>query len=398
METRDKLKFLWELLQCSYPIHGWVYDGSGALLEGDDDSENLRQIFVQSRCLEYAVGYVGNSPVCLSSLLGLLWGAVFEGEGESRRIHVIGPVLNAELPRKTIEDTAKRHLKESQEREAFTELLSKLPVVPFPLFQHYMLMLHYCVTGEHAVLSDIQYQIKSDQQKRNSAKKPIRDRHQTYMAEKQLLYHVREGDLNYQAAQSRAAAVSTGVQIKTQDPVNQALISTTTFTSLCTRAAIEGGLSPDTAYTVGDTYIQAMISCKTVSELGALSHNMYEDFISRVHKERQNKHLSKAVSECCDYIQMHPEEELSISVLAKLSGYTDYYLSRKFKKEMFCSINEYIDIVRIERAKLLLETSDESIAEIASSLHYCSSTYFSDTFRRIVGKLPMQYRKEKQPR
>ena len=59
------------------------------------------------------------------------------------------------------------------------------------------------------------------------------------------------------------------------------------------------------------------------------------------------------------------------------------------------SINEYIDCVRIERAKILLETTQESVADIATALHYCSSSYFSDTFRRITGKLPTEYRKGK---
>lgn len=70
--------------------------------------------------------------------------------------------------------------------------------------------------------------------------------------------------------------------------------------------------------------------------------------------------------------------------------------ARKFKKEMHMSIHEYTDCVRIERAKMLLETTQESVADIAAALHYCSSTYFSDAFRHITGKLPMQYRKETQ--
>lgn len=390
---QEKLSFLCELIRCSYPIPLSVYDSAGTLVHTDSESESLQQMFVGTGCLDYAVRFTGKAPLCLSSLLGLLWGAAYTGEGDQRRVYVIGPVLNAELPRKTIEDTARRHLTEPKLRSDFVGFMSELPVVPFPLFQHYMLMLHDCLNGERVSVSEIEYQKSIQQEGAGREKRPFRDRHQTYMAEKQLLYHVREGDMNYRSAQARASSLSTGVRIKAQNPITQALISTTGFTALCTRAAIEGGLSPDTAYTVGDAYIQAMIDCGSVSELGALNHRMYEDFIQRVHKQRQNTALSGPVSECCEYIQLHPEEELSIAVLARLTGYSDYYLSRKFKKEMHMSIHEYIDCVRIERAKMLLETTKESVADIAATLHYCSSTYFSDTFRHITGKLPTEYRK-----
>ena len=123
---------------------------------------------------------------------------------------------------------------------------------------------------------------------------------------------------------------------------------------------------------------------------------MYMDFIQRVKNARTNPHLSSTVRECCDYIQTHAESELSIAVLAHQFGYTGYYLSRKFKKEMHVSIADYIDFVRVEKAKILLESTFDSIADIARSLHYCSSTYFSETFHRVTGMLPNAYRKEKQ--
>lgn len=217
------------------------------------------------------------------------------------------------------------------------------------------------------------------------------------MSERALLHCVREGDLNYQAALSKAASLSSGVRIQTRQPVNQAIISGASFISLCTRAAIEGGLSPDTAYTIGDGYIQSLISCRTVSEVGAVNHAMYEVFIRRVHRMLEGAPLSAQIRSCREYIEMHPEEELTLSQLAARAGYTDYHLSKKFKTETGESINDYINRVRIERAKILLETTKMPISEIAMQLHYCSPTYFGTRFREIAGMLPSAYRKEKQP-
>ena len=267
-----------------------------------------------------------------------------------------------------------------------------MPVIPITMFQYYILMLHYCLTGEKLTTSDIQYQ-KSRQGIPGQQEDPARsDRYQTYLAEKQLLYHVREGNLDYRQAWERAASLSNGIRVKNEDPLKQALTSTTSFVSLCVRAAIEGGLPPDTAYSVGDAYIQSMAGCKKIPELGALNHAMYDDFIRRVHRVRTNSGLSRPIMKCCEYIDLHAEEELSIPILGRNAGYTDYYLSRKFKAEVGESINDYINHVRVERAKMYLETTTSSISEIALKLHFCSSTYFSSVFRRITGKLPSEYR------
>ena len=393
MDQENKLQFLLEMIRCSGDISYWIYDSEGELLHSQSVNEDFHLIFQRSGCLQYAMGQVGNAPMCLGENLGLLWGAVFTGEEETRQLHVIGPVQNTEISQRALDSVARSMIHTSERRRLFTELLTNLPVIPLPLFQHYILMLYFCLTGERLRISDVQYQ-RYTQSGIKPRENLTRDRHQNYMAEKRLLYHIREGDLNFKPAQEYAASLSSGIRVHSDDPLKQVLITTASFTSLCTRAAIEGGLPPDTAYTVGDTYIQAMIDCKSPAELGALTHAMYEDFVRRVHKVRTNHKLSPQILACCEYVQLHMEDELTISILAKQAGYTPYYLSRKFKAEVGESIADYIDIVRIERAKMLLETTNQPISEIARTLHYCSSTYFSDTFKRITGKLPREYRQE----
>ena len=91
---------------------------------------------------------------------------------------------------------------------------------------------------------------------------------------------------------------------------------------------------------------------------------------------------------------MHLEEPLDLKGLADRVGYTEYYLSRKFKQEMNISIGGYIRQARVERAKVLLTTTDLSIADIAERLQFSSSSHFSDSFRRLVNVLPQAYRRE----
>ena len=144
-----------------------------------------------------------------------------------------------------------------------------------------------------------------------------------------------------------------------------------------------------------DSYIQSMSDSRTISELTGLMYEMYDDFIQRVHQCRTNPELSKQIRSCCDYIELHLEEDMPLSMLAQRIGYTEPYLSRKFKKEMGINISDYIRFARVERAKLMLTTTDLPITQIAQRLHFCSSSYFSEIFRVVAGQTPQQWRAQK---
>ena len=63
--------------------------------------------------------------------------------------------------------------------------------------------------------------------------------------------------------------------MKSTDPIRQAKYSVVAFITLCTRAAIEGGLSSEIAYTLSDTYAQSVDMAQTVSHVAAVSHAMF---------------------------------------------------------------------------------------------------------------------------
>ena len=85
-------------------------------------------------------------------------------------------------------------------------------------------------------------------------------------------------------------------------------------------------------------------------------------------------------------------EELELKELAAMVGYTGYYLSRKFKKEMGVSVNAYIRAARLRQARILLTESRMSVQEISDRLHFCSRSYFADVFLKSEGISPNDYR------
>ena len=382
-----------EALTCKPTIYSSCYDYEGTLLRSNCPDTFFHTAFERVGCLRYMLEYAKASrlPLILSAELGALWCACFA----ENAIYVIGPVFNTEISMASIQEAIGRYDLTYSMRVRLQEAMKALPVVSSITFFQFGVMLHFLLTGEKLSRSDLQLQErKTGAAKKNAQSK--RDRHQTWMVEQALLEHIRKGDLDYASTMARAGLLSKGVQVKTEDAVKNAILSAYGFTRLCTRAAIEGGLSPELAYTLGDNYSQSLLDCKTISEVVVTNHAMYEDFIRRVHQSGSNPGISRQIRFCQEYITLHTEDDLSLGILAEKVGYTESYLSRRFKAETGDNLRDYVQFARIERAKLLLETTTMPISEIASSLHYCSTTYFGTRFREVTGMLPSAYRKEKQ--
>lgn len=397
MEIFQRMALLAELVQCGGQIFTWCYDQKGQLLRSNcPDEAFLSGAFELFGCkrqmMEY--GAVHDTPITLGTALGILWAAAFEKEGGTlKRAWVIGPVFYQDVSMRGIEKGL-RYYSRLEASVSWTihlqHILAQVPVVQNTILHRYTLMMHYCLTGEHLTISDINSEtpLKVD----DSSQLPAHDRHKVWMAEQGLLQMVRIGDMNYKQALSISMSLSTGVPIHSDDALRQSKISVIVFTSLVCRAAIEGGLSPEEAYALGDSYIQAAESAKTLDDLNPLSLMMYDDFIRRVHKCRTNPQLSRPVQQCVDYIEMHLDQKIRAADLAAVVGYTEYYLTHKFKAETGLCINNYIKFAKIERAKVLLKSTDQTVQEIAASLCFSTRNYFSRVFQEVTGKTPIEYR------
>jgi len=390
-----------ELLKCGTNIPLWNYDTEAHLLDTNAEHLVLDKVlgFIGGTryMLEYAQSH--RKPLVLGSDMGLMWCAVFESEKEMlKSIYLIGPVYNAEVSVSFLEDSAERYHIDAAFRRQYVAIMKEIPVVPSLMFQQYCLMLHYCVNGEKLNRSDIQYQPRNKviNPLPTETDPPEYNRLQAYLSEQTLLQLLREGSINYKHAISQAEHLFSPIHPRNRQSLQKAIITSASFVTLCVREAIRAGISTDTAYAIGDGYIDSMAQCKTLSDLTSLTLSMFEDFLFRVRKHRTNPKVSSQIRSCRDYIELHAEQELKLSELANHVGYSEYYLSRKFKREMGLSISAYIRYVRVEHSKMMLVSSGVPISQIADSLHFASSSHFSESFRDVTGKTPQQYRTENQ--
>lgn len=405
----ENLRLYQELINCGNNIYHWIYSSEGALLFTNCPEHILNLVFMESGCLDALLNDKSTAmrPVYLSAQLGLQWCGAVEDTSE-RYYHVFGPTFSADPQIAGLEASLKQFPMPRSFFLRLIKVLEKLSSVSTTMLLQYAVMLHYCVTGESLGRDEVvsltskprspSFFGQDHSGKSSSVQPPTDARRQNRMAEQALLEHVKTGNFNYQKVLNNAGNISHGTKINSMDPVKQNAISVVIFTSLCTRAAIEGGLCADVAYSLGDSYIEKVFTAKTPTELRIIADDMYDTFIQQVHNLKQNHTVSPLIANCIQYICSFPEEDLSIGTLAQRIGYTEYYLSRKFKKEVGVSINEYIREKRIRYGEMLLKTTDLSIYQIAEQLRFCSSTHFSSCFRNITGILPADYRQQHSPK
>ena len=398
MDIHEKVSLLQELVACCDAISTWCYDAKGELLFSNCTDETvLNTAFSAFGCRSILMEHtnIWNNPFLLGTSLGLVWGAAFEREdGVPRRFWLLGPVFYATTTKGQIElgyDLYRGLELSVAWKEQFMQAAARLPVVTNVLLGRYLLMLHYCLTGQTLHYSDIVMPTELLRPAK-PAEPTKRDRYQVYAAERALLDMVRNGDLNYAEAFSNSSLLSSGVPVSGPDPLRQVKSSITVFTSLVCRAAIEGGLSPEEAYSLGDAYIQRAENARSQQELLNLPATMYDDFIHRVHRCRTNPRYSPMVQKCVDYIDLHLEQKIQAADLAAQLGCDDYYITRRFKRETGYSLTNYIKFAKIERAKVLLQSTRLTVQQIADGLGFTTRSYFIQCFKAVTGRTPTAWR------
>lgn len=94
-----------------------------------------------------------------------------------------------------------------------------------------------------------------------------------------------------------------------------------------------------------------------------------------------------------EYIDEHYREPLTLEILADNCHGSPFHLQRTFKRIAGLTPVEYIQKVRILKAKHELATTDKSVAEVGLRVGLPSPSYFITLFKKKTGQTPKQYRK-----
>lgn len=106
----------------------------------------------------------------------------------------------------------------------------------------------------------------------------------------------------------------------------------------------------------------------------------------------QRNHGDAGIQEVQDYIEKHYNDKITIDTLAGLINTGRRTFERRFKEATNNTPIEYIQRVRIEAAKTFFEASRKNVTEIMFNVGYTDTKAFRDTFKKITGLTPIEYR------
>lgn len=95
------------------------------------------------------------------------------------------------------------------------------------------------------------------------------------------------------------------------------------------------------------------------------------------------------------YIRENLSQRLTTKDLAKVSGISEYYFIREFKRITHYTPVTYINIVRCDTARKLLYEGNKNVGEVASLCGFENMPYFTKTFKKYIGVLPSDVKREK---
>lgn len=110
--------------------------------------------------------------------------------------------------------------------------------------------------------------------------------------------------------------------------------------------------------------------------------------VARVRENRSKSLVKRAMK----YAEEHSDLPLSYRDVAKEVFISPSYFLFLFKRETSLTFVDFLTSVRIEKAKLLLASTEKNITEIAYEVGFNNPNYFSSIFRKLAGMSPKEYR------
>lgn len=106
----------------------------------------------------------------------------------------------------------------------------------------------------------------------------------------------------------------------------------------------------------------------------------------------QKDHDDEAIRKAQEYIEQNYTQRITVDELADMFSLSRRNLERRFKKATANTVVEYIQRVKIEAAKMSLESSQENISEVMYKVGYTDTKAFRTAFKKITGISPVQYK------
>lgn len=317
---------------------------------------------------------------------------------------VFGPVTNVPYTESDLQQLYRDYTVPNNDRTTFNSFLRQIPCLSMNSLLKKCLFLNYCLHEELLTLeqltasepgASVQISLTDASLLEETYQTKENEQHnQTYAIEEQILTLVRTG--NYQGFKNIKFSDSNyhlGVTGPTalRQLKNDIIITTT----ICTRAAIEGGLDYDSAYQLSDHFIQSSERLNSIERLYDLLSEVSYTFAEKVANSKTPVSTDGCIQNAIRYIQQNTNQHLTVGDVAAHVGFSKSYFSAYFKKTLGFSVSAFILRCKLEEGKELLQYTNKSISTISTCLCFSSQSHFQTAFKKQFGMTPNEYRRKR---
>jgi AraC-like DNA-binding protein len=168
---------------------------------------------------------------------------------------------------------------------------------------------------------------------------------------------------------------------------------TLSLCALLSRASVEGGADLNKVFEISDNLVSDLSKIDNLEDLSFWILNILDKFTESVIVSLDPKNAS-IIQKSIAFINSNYKNSLTLDNVASHVHLNPSYFSSLFKKEMGLSFSSYLNHVRIEHGKKLLETTDYSILRIALEVGFEEQSYFTKVFKSITGQTPKEYKRK----
>jgi two-component system response regulator YesN len=161
--------------------------------------------------------------------------------------------------------------------------------------------------------------------------------------------------------------------------------------SILSRSAVEGGVDVNIMLRKNLTYVNKVMQINDEGDLCAWISTALNEFIELVYSSQDARKVTQ-IRPAINYIDANYDKPIGLADIAKASHVSVSRLAHIFKEQMGITLIDYLTGVRIERAKQLLLATMQNCTEICFQAGFNNQSYFTRTFKRLVGATPRQFR------
>ena len=139
--------------------------------------------------------------------------------------------------------------------------------------------------------------------------------------------------------------------------------------------------------------IFSLSSCQSIDDLDELLRRLCGTLLTDTAGPEGGDAEEDVIAQAVQYMEEHySDPEISMTAIADSFELSTTRFSLSFKERKGMPPLEYLTLLRCERAKELLETTDRTIRDISVQVGYYDSGSFIRRFKQVTGETPMQYR------